>query len=114
MYIYSLRNVERRPVLCFFKRIEGGLFYYDRRPLKVEYDCVIKSNQGLNQARCHDQRIKPPYTTGAGIGWLFVRIRHRDPGISFHLSVATMEVAAMAAAFVTSNSSLICTEIPTK
>ena len=25
--MYSLRNVERRPVLCFFKRIEGGLFY---------------------------------------------------------------------------------------
>ena len=25
--VYSLRNVERRPVLCFFKRIEGGLFY---------------------------------------------------------------------------------------
>ena len=23
--IYSLRNVERRPVLCSFKRIEGGL-----------------------------------------------------------------------------------------
>ena len=27
LLIYSLRNVERRPVLCFFKRIEGGLFY---------------------------------------------------------------------------------------
>ena len=27
VYRYSLRNVERRPVLCFFKRIEGGLFY---------------------------------------------------------------------------------------
>ena len=24
---YSLRNVERRPVLCFFKRIEGGSVY---------------------------------------------------------------------------------------
>ena len=25
--IYSLRNVERRPVLCFFERIEGGSAY---------------------------------------------------------------------------------------
>ena len=24
-FLYSLRNVERRPVLCSFKRIEGGL-----------------------------------------------------------------------------------------
>ena len=26
-YIYSLRDVERRPVLCSFKRIEGGSAY---------------------------------------------------------------------------------------
>ena len=27
-FFYSLRDVERRPVLCSFKRIEGGSFFY--------------------------------------------------------------------------------------
>ena len=34
-YLYSLRNVERRPVLCSFKRIEGGLSKKSRKKIRL-------------------------------------------------------------------------------
>ena len=37
-YSYSLRDVERRPVLCSFKRIEGGSAYQKFAMIEWAFD----------------------------------------------------------------------------
>ena len=57
--MYSLRDVERRPVLCSFKRIEGGSAYQKNLLRKIRLYILHSSAASLPSIRVPRPRKHP-------------------------------------------------------